>query len=212
MAMPLAAAAAIAAAVAIFHPGRECGETGVRRLHLAPQPAEAAVAGFADALEFGADLATADDGEPDAGAPRFSVIFFFPSGAFRGLWWWWLGQVPRSELDRVLGQGATATHTPRNGLVGSGATCERFWIAARDRAHALVREAAGRRRSWLITLSPIDLIPDFVPVLGYLDDLILLPLGILLSRAFGAEAADAGSIGRPQHGSKKDRPARQGWL
>lgn len=50
-------------------------------------------------------------------------------------------------------------------------------------------------------LSPIDLVPDFIPVLGYLDDLILLPLGILLvirlvppdviadSRARAAEAS-----------------------
>ena len=43
--------------------------------------------------------------------------------------------------------------------------------------------------------SPIDLIPDFIPVLGYLDDLVLVPLGILL-----AVAAD------PAKGDEEHRP------
>jgi uncharacterized membrane protein YkvA (DUF1232 family) len=54
-----------------------------------------------------------------------------------------------------------------------------LWIAARDpRVPWYAKLAAGAVAAY--ALSPIDLIPDFIPVLGYLDDLIIVPLGILL--------------------------------
>ena len=62
-------------------------------------------------------------------------------------------------------------------------------IVKRD-AHAIYLAARDPRVPWYAkalafcvagyALSPIDLIPDFVPVLGYLDDLIIVPLGILI--------------------------------
>jgi uncharacterized membrane protein YkvA (DUF1232 family) len=65
------------------------------------------------------------------------------------------------------------------------------WARAIKRdVHALYLASRDPRVPWYAkalavviagyALSPIDLIPDFIPVLGLLDDAILLPLGILL--------------------------------
>ena len=64
-------------------------------------------------------------------------------------------------------------------------------LALKDEVHALYFAYKDPRVCWpaklvlactvAYALSPIDLIPDFVPVLGYLDDFVLVPLGIALS-------------------------------
>ncbi|HLZ32057.1 MAG TPA: YkvA family protein [Chloroflexota bacterium] len=91
----------------------------------------------------------------------------------------------------------------------------------KDRARMLKREtvalylvARDPRTPWYArvlvavvvgyALSPIDLIPDFIPVLGYLDDLILVPAGIaLVIRLVPAEVmADC----REQARTRADRP------
>ena len=55
-----------------------------------------------------------------------------------------------------------------------------IYLACRD------RRTPWYAKAWALlvaahTFSPIDLIPDFIPVLGYLDDLIITPLGIWLA-------------------------------
>lgn len=53
-----------------------------------------------------------------------------------------------------------------------------LWLAARDpRVPWYVKLLAGAVAAY--ALSPIDLIPDFIPVIGYLDDLIIVPLGVM---------------------------------
>ena len=65
------------------------------------------------------------------------------------------------------------------------------WVQTIKRdAHALYLASRDPRVPWYAkavavavaayAASPIDLIPDFIPVLGYLDDLIIVPLGIAL--------------------------------
>jgi uncharacterized membrane protein YkvA (DUF1232 family) len=63
-------------------------------------------------------------------------------------------------------------------------------LAIRRDLHAAYLAARDPRVPWYAkaaaicvtayALSPIDLIPDFIPVLGCLDDLLIVPLGILL--------------------------------
>ncbi len=78
--------------------------------------------------------------------------------------------------------------------------CHALYFAARDpRTPWYVKAFAAGIAAY--ALSPIDLIPDFIPVLGILDDLVLLPLAIIVvlklipaevmaeSRAKAAQAA-----------------------
>lgn len=77
-----------------------------------------------------------------------------------------------------------------------------LWIAGRDpRVPWYAKLVAGLVAAY--ALSPIDLIPDFIPVLGYLDDLILVPLGMVLAiklipaplmQEFRAEASRRGPL------------------
>jgi len=63
--------------------------------------------------------------------------------------------------------------------------------ALKKNTYALYLASRDQRVPWLAkiiiavvvayALSPIDLIPDFIPVIGYIDDLLLLPLGIWLA-------------------------------
>jgi uncharacterized membrane protein YkvA (DUF1232 family) len=57
---------------------------------------------------------------------------------------------------------------------------------------------------------PIDLIPDFVPVLGYLDDLILVPLGIWLALKLIPPVVMAEARERAQQVMAEGKPVNRG--
>lgn len=93
----------------------------------------------------------------------YTVISFFKSdnSGFNGQ-----GMHPLAKIKHLAGQIKVETYA--------------LFLAARD-----------SRTPWYVkiviavivgyALSPVDLIPDFIPVIGYLDDLFILPLGIALA-------------------------------
>lgn len=75
---------------------------------------------------------------------------------------------------------ARLTGRARQWARGIKADAHAVWLAARDpRTPWYAKALAGVVAAY--ALSPIDLIPDFIPVLGYLDDVVLVPLGLLLA-------------------------------
>lgn len=85
-----------------------------------------------------------------------------------------------------------------------------LWLAARHPDvpwHAKAMAAA----TVAYALSPIDLIPDFVPVLGYLDDLVIVPAGILLTLRLIPPALLA-ELRRQAEASERPPASRAGLL
>ena len=86
--------------------------------------------------------------------------------------------------------------------------------ALKNEAYAIYLAAKDPRTPWYAkvliyfvvahTFSPIDLIPDFIPVLGYLDDIIITPLGIALAiRLIPAEVMAEARLAVAAHGVER---------
>ena len=86
----------------------------------------------------------------------------------------------------------------------------------RTETRALLIAARDPRTPWLARLlvvgivayaaSPIDLIPDFIPVIGYLDDLVLVPAGIILAIKIIPAAVLAESRERANSATETNKP------
>jgi len=87
---------------------------------------------------------------------------------------------PSTRMRPVRSRVVTALETLKERASRLKSETYTLFLVARDpRTPWFAKLIAGAVVAY--ALSPIDLIPDFIPVLGYLDDLLLLPLGIWLA-------------------------------
>ena len=80
-----------------------------------------------------------------------------------------------------------------------------LYLALKDpRAPWYARLVAGLVVAY--AFSPIDLIPDFIPVLGYLDDLVIVPLGVALTLKLMPPAVLADARARAEAATAPGKP------
>ena len=86
-----------------------------------------------------------------------------------------------------------------------------LWFASRD-------PRASWHAKWLAifivayALSPIDLIPDFIPIIGFLDEIILLPAAIWLVLKLLPQEVLLDSRARAQAWLEAHRPRPRNWI
>lgn len=93
-------------------------------------------------------------------------------------------------------------------------------LRLKEEVHVLYLALRDPRTPWparLVALlvvayvfSPVDLIPDFIPVVGYLDDMVLVPLGVALAFRIIPPAVIAEA--RLRAGGRPALPGRRWWL
>ena len=80
------------------------------------------------------------------------------------------------------------------------------WIAARDGRTPLPARLFGLALT-AYALSPIDLIPDFIPILGLVDDALVIPVGLWLFRKMIPDDLFAECVAQAEAASERPRSA-----
>ena len=125
-----------------------------------------------------------------------------------------VGETPRAPQE----PGADGAHAP----AGLWQRCRRRAEGLRTDTYALYLACRDPRTPWYARLlvagvvayaiSPIDLVPDFIPVLGLLDDIIIVPLGAALAFRLVPREVMADCREKARRATGAAAPRRTRWL